>query len=192
MFEQSNDLFMTERLNLYKDDFLGFDLIQRISLDVLRDGTKLSNPEGNQEGEANEEKHNFDEEVTRQIDLRQEIKTFKYLMDVVVPASLTHTKGTANDLTDPLLFHNFLQLDDKKEHDDEFNLISYKAWFSLMTRLFHSIVIFKSFPKHLQYSLFSQMIIDLHLPPQDTVVTLEKGIDERFRLIEKFLNHHYY
>ncbi|PLW40553.1 hypothetical protein PCANC_16777 [Puccinia coronata f. sp. avenae] len=192
MFEQSNDLFMTERLNLYKDDFLEFDLIQRISLDVLRDGTKLSNPEGNQEGEANEEKHNFDEEVTRQIDLRQEIKTFKYLMDVVVPASLTHTKGTANDLTDPLLFHNFLQLDDKKEHDDEFNLISYKAWFSLMTRLFHSIAIFKSFPKHLQYSLFSQMIIDLHLPPQDTVVTLEEGIDERFRLIEKFLNHHYY
>ncbi|WAQ92561.1 hypothetical protein PtA15_17A42 [Puccinia triticina] len=178
LFKPSDDLFITERLNLYKDDFLEFDLVQRISL------------------KRNEEMAKEDDRTIsadfEDLDLSQELKTFQNLLTVLIPKSFNNLTKS-DDIFAETLFKNVLNTDQNsnEREDDEFNVISYKAWFSLVLRLYNLIKIFKSFPTKYQHSLMSVMLDDPSFPHNTSLIHSQTDdLDSRFNFIHDFVTSH--
>ncbi|POW13491.1 hypothetical protein PSTT_03680 [Puccinia striiformis] len=189
LFQPSDDLFVTERLNLYKDDFL-----DSISLEILN-----SNAEPDGELNAEEVKAEQDQKINQvfeDAELGQEIQTFKHLLDVLIPVSLAiFQMGT-------ILFRNLLnkrkaESENDNEGKDEFNVISYKAWHSLILRLFNLIKIFQSFPRKSQHSILSSMVMLDNDDPSSVadisslIQAQAQELDDRFLCLRNFLSSHY-
>ncbi|KAI9600539.1 hypothetical protein H4Q26_000324 [Puccinia striiformis f. sp. tritici PST-130] len=200
LFQPSDDLFVTERLNLYKDDFLEFDLVQKLSLEILN-----SNAEPDGELNAEEVKAEQDQKINQvfeDAELGQEIQTFKHLLDVLIPVSFNKLKSS--DFSDgTILFRNLLNNKNKAESEndnegkDEFNVISYKAWHSLILRLFNLIKIFQSFPRKSQHSILSSMVMLDNDDPSSVadisslIQAQAQELDDRFLCLRNFLSSHY-
>lgn len=187
LLKPPDDLFITEKLNLYKDDFLEFELVRRISVEILSDYGPREQL-GNHGVEAAKEDHDKVIQVFRECDLEQEIRTFKHLIDIVVPRKLLNRQE--GDLVDHTVFENPLNSGEEEE-EEGFQVISHKAWFSLVLRLFTLLVIFNSFPLQLKRLVFHQMSAlvpsDHHAP-----LPLDQQLDSLFSYIQGFLRAHYY
>jgi len=186
LFKPPDDLFITEKLNLYKDDFLEFELVRSISVEILSDyGPREQS--GNQEVGAAKEDHHKVMQVFRECHLEQEIRTFKHLIDVVVPRKLLNR--TDGNFVDHTVFEN--PLNEGEEEKEGFQVISHKAWFSLVLRLFSLLVIFNSFPVQLKRQIFDQM--SALIPSDDhPPLPLDQQLDSLFSYIQGFLRAHYY
>lgn len=143
---------------------------------------------GNHGVEAAKEDHDKVIQVFRECDLEQEIRTFKHLIDIVVPRKLLNRQE--GDLVDHTVFENPLNSGEEEE-EEGFQVISHKAWFSLVLRLFTLLVIFNSFPLQLKRLVFHQMSAlvpsDHHAP-----LPLDQQLDSLFSYIQGFLRAHYY
>ncbi|EFP93202.2 uncharacterized protein PGTG_19441 [Puccinia graminis f. sp. tritici CRL 75-36-700-3] len=204
LLQPPDDLFITERLNLYKDDLMEFELIQTITSKRLIQLDKLDDDDQQQPNERLGTQLNckkIDADFQDLVDLNPELRTFKYLLSFLVPKSIKTLKGF--EIFGDDLFINHLNRNpgpNADDHDAHFNVISFKAWFSILLRLFNSITIFNRFPPNIQSSILAS-ISDLppsfpvpqgHLPHQDPVLdALALEIDHQFTLIQNFLTAFY-